>query len=87
MHGLILDKISVIIARCADIYGRNCSKKSNNDHFHPYFAIIVFDITSCSFSVDKNEQTRVRFLVLEKFITEEPRDIAFIPSVLKRVQR
>ena len=34
---------------------------------------------------------RLRFLVLEKFITclppEKPRDIAFIPSVLKRVQR
>ena len=43
----------------------------------------------CSAAVVKNKQTRPRFLVLEKFITclppEKPRDIAFIPSVLKRV--
>ena len=46
---------------------------------------------SCLFSVVKNKQTRPRFLVLEKLTTclppEKPSDIAFIPSVLKRVQR
>ena len=67
------------------------SKKSKNDHFHPWFTIIVFNIKSCLFSVVKNKQTRPRFLVLEKFVTclppEKPRDIAFIQSVLKCVQR
>ena len=64
----------------------------NNDDFHPaLFSIIVFNIKSCPFSVVKNKQTRPLFLVLEKFITclppEKPRDIAFILSVLNRVQR
>ena len=64
----------------------------DNDNFHPpLFSIIVFNIKICSFSVVKNKQTRPWFLVLEKFITclppEKPRDIAFIPSVLNRVQR
>ena len=64
----------------------------NNDDFHPtLFSIIVFNIKSCSFSVVKNKQTRPLFLVLEKFITclppEKPSDIAFILSVLNRVQR
>ena len=44
---------------------------------------MVFNIKSCPFSVVKNGQTRLQFLVLEKFITcwppEKPRDIAFIP--------
>ena len=46
---------------------------------------------SRSFSVVKNKQTQRPFLVLEKFITclppKNPCDIAFTPSVLKRVQR
>ena len=67
---LSFDKINVIIACGEDIYGRHCIKKSNNGDFHPYkVVIIVFDIKSCSFSVVKSKQTRLQFLVLEKFIT------------------
>ena len=35
MYGLSFEKINVIIACCEDIYGRYCTKKSKNDHFHP----------------------------------------------------
>ena len=55
MYGSSFDKINVIIARSEDIYGRYCIQKSKNDHFHPLFAIIVFNIKSCSFSVVKNK--------------------------------
>ena len=48
-------------------------------------------LKTCSFSVVKNKQTPPRFLVLEKFISclppEKTRNVAFIPSVVKRVQR
>ena len=49
MYGLSFDKIRVIIACCEDIYGCHCIKKSNNDHFQPLFAIIVFKIKDCHF--------------------------------------
>ena len=62
-----LRQINVIIACCEDIYGRYCIKKSINDYFHPQFAIMVFNIKSCPFSVVKNGQTRLQFLVFEKF--------------------
>ena len=70
-------KIYVITVCHEDIYGRSCIQKSNNDHFHPYFDIIVFNMERFSFPV-------VSFTCLPP---EEPRDIVFIPSVLKRVQR
>ena len=70
-------KIYVITVCHEDIYGRSCIQKSNNDHFHPYFDIIVFNMERSSFPV-------VSFTCLPP---EEPRDIVFIPSVLKRVQR
>ena len=80
MHGLSFDKINFIIACCEDFYGRYCVQKSENGHFHPLFANIVFNIKSYPFSVVKNKQTRPRFLVLEIFITclppEKPRDIS-----------
>ena len=86
MYGLSFDKINAITACCEDIYGRYCTQKSKNDHFHPQFAIIVFIIKDCSFSVVKNKQTRPQYLVLEKFITLCPLTnhvtITFIPSVL-----
>ena len=44
MYGLSFDKINVIITCYDDIFGRYSIKKSNNDHFHPQFAIIVFNI-------------------------------------------
>ena len=70
MYGLSFDNINVIIACCEDICGFHGVKKSNNGHFDPYkVVIIVFDIKICSFSIVKSKQTRLRFLVLEKFIT------------------
>ena len=85
------EKINVITACCENIYGRYCIQKSKNDQLHPQFAIIVFIIKSCSFSVVKNKQTRLRYLVLEKFITclppEKPRDYHFYPISPKRVQK
>ena len=35
LYGSSFDKINVITACCADIYGHYCIKKSNNDQFHP----------------------------------------------------
>ena len=52
---------------------------------------LVFCIQEILVGENRPYVPRPRFLVLEKFITclppEKPRDIAFIPSVLKRVQR
>ena len=45
-------KIYVITVCHVDIYGRYCIQKSNNDHFHPYFDIIVFKMKRSSFPVD-----------------------------------
>ena len=41
MYDLSFDKINVTIACYEDIYGRYCTQKSKNDHFHPQFAIII----------------------------------------------
>ena len=88
MYSLSFDKINVIITYYDDIFGRYSIKKNNNDHFHPLFAIIVFNIKSYSFSIAKNKQSWLRFLVLEKFITcfapcETTWHHFFIPLVLK----
>ena len=44
-------KNHVIIVCHEDIYSRYCIQKSDNDHFHPYFDIIVFKIKRASFPV------------------------------------
>ena len=75
MYDLSFDKINVIIACCENTYGRYCIQKSKNDHFRPWFAIIVFNIKSFSFSVVKNKQTRRRFFI-NCLPPEKPRDIA-----------
>ena len=84
-------QIYVITICHEDIYGRYYIQKSNNDHFHPYFDIIVFKMKRSSFPVVQNKQTQSRFLPLAILFTclppEKPRDIVFIPSVPKRVQR
>ena len=46
-----LGKIYVITVCHEDIYGRSCIQKSNDDHFHPYFDIIVFNMKRSSFPV------------------------------------
>ena len=83
MYGLSFDKINVIIACYEVMFGRYSIKKSDNDHFYPYFAINVFNIKSYSLSFVKSKQTWLRFLVLVKFIPclphEKPRDIPFYP--------
>ena len=87
MYGWSFDKINVIFACCEDIYSRYCIKKSNNDHFHP-FALILFNIKSCSFSVANNDCDFLYWKNLPLvFAPEKPRDVAFILPVLKRVQR
>ena len=72
-------KMYVITVCHEDIYGRYCIQKSNNDHFHPYFDIIVFNMKRSSFPVVWNKQSRSRFLPLAIFFTclppEKPRDI------------
>ena len=84
-------QIYVITIWHEDIYGRYYIQKSNNDHFHPYFDIIVFKMKRSSFPVVQNKQTQSRFLPLAILFTclppEKPRDIVFIPSVPERVQR
>ena len=89
MYGLSFDKINVIIACCEDIYG--CTALKNVTMITSTHNLLLSSIKCCSFFVVKNKQTRLRFLVLEKFITclppEKPRDTAFTASVLKRVQR
>ena len=87
MYGWSFDKINVIFACCEDIYSCYCIKKSNNDHFHP-FALSLFNIKSCSFSVVKNDCDFLYWKNLSPvFAPEKPRDVAFILPVLKRVQR
>ena len=87
MYGWSFDKINVIFACCEDTYSRYCIKKSNNDHFHP-FALILFNIKSCSFSVVKNDCDFLYWKNLSPvFAPEKPRDVAFTLPVLKRVQR
>ena len=44
-------KICVITVCHEDIYRRYCIQKSNNDHFHPFFDIIVFKMKRSSFPV------------------------------------
>ena len=44
-------KIYVITVCHEDIYGRYCTQKSNNDHFHSCFDIIIFKIKRVSFPV------------------------------------
>ena len=88
MYGLSFDKINVIIACCDHIYSHYCIKKRNNDHFHPKFALILFNIKSCSFFVVKNDCDFLYWKNLSLvFAPEKPPDIAFILPVLKRVQR
>ena len=38
-------KIYIITACHEDIYHCYCTQKGNNDHFHPYFDIIIFKET------------------------------------------
>ena len=40
-----------ITVRHEDIYGRYRIQKSNDDHFHPYFDIIVFKMKRSLFPV------------------------------------
>ena len=65
-------KIYVITVYHADIYGRYCIQKSNNDYFHAYFDIIVLKMKGSSFPAVFHWQ----------FLVDKPRDIDFIPSVL-----
>ena len=48
MYSSSFDKFYVAIACSKDIYGRYCIQKSNNDHFHSQFTIIVLKIKSHS---------------------------------------
>ena len=54
------------------------SQESNNDPFHPQFAIIVFKMESSSFSLVYDKQTQPLFLAMTIFFfclrSEEPRD-------------
>ena len=65
-------KICVITVCHEDIYRRYCIQKSNNDHFHPFFDIIVLKMKGSSFPVVFHWQ----------FLVDKPRDIDFLPSVL-----
>ena len=74
------------------VFNNNNNNNNNNNTINTRIYIAPFlwaqwpKIISFSFPVVKNKQTRPRFLVLENFITcLSP--IAFIKSVLKRVQR
>ena len=88
MYGLSFDKIIVIIDCCDHIYSHYCIKKRNNDHFHPKFALILFNIKSCSFFVVKNDCDFLYWKNLSLVFTpHKPPAIAFILPVLKRVQR
>ena len=88
MYGLSFDKINVIIACCDDTYSHYCIKKRNNDHFHPKFALILFNIKSCSFFVVKNDCDFLYWKNLSLVFTpQKPPAIAFILPVLKREQR
>ena len=79
-------KIYVITVYHADIYGRYCIQKSNNDYFHPYFDIIVLKMKGSSFPVVYLHKLNRDFFHWQ-FFAEKPRDIDFLPSVLKRAQR
>ena len=54
-------------------------------------AAATVDVLTASKDDKQTRQTRPRLLVLANFITylppESPRDIAFIPSIVKRVQK
>ena len=65
-------KIYVITVCHEGIYGRYCIQKSNNDHFHPYFDVIVFKMKRSSFLVVYNKQTQPRFLPLAIFSPVAP---------------
>ena len=55
-------KIYVIIVCHEDIHGRYYIQKSDNDHFHPYFDIIVFKMKRSSFPIVQDKQTQLWFL-------------------------
>ena len=80
-------KCTVWVLRRYCLPCRHLRSKSNNDHLHPYFAIVRFKIKSSSFSVVA-KQRRLRFLELANFIScypptpEKPRDTYLIPPVL-----
>ena len=61
MYGLSFGKISLIIACYDDIFGRYSIKKSN-DHFHLYFAIIVFNIKLIHFLLSRVNKLDCDFL-------------------------
>ena len=54
-------------------------------------AAATVDVLTANKDDKQTRQTRPRLLVLANFITclppESPRDIAFMPSILKRVQK
>ena len=50
MYSSSFDTVFHIIAFYEEIYGRSCIPKSNKNHFHPQFPIIIFTIKSFSFS-------------------------------------
>ena len=87
MHSSSFAIFYVISACCKDIYGRYCFQKSQQ--------WTVISSTHNNLPLDKGEKikssARPRFLVLEDFIfclpPEKPRDITFIPSVLRRLQK
>ena len=62
------------------------------DHFFFLLdAAATVDVLTASKDDKQTRETRPRLLVLANFIThlppESPRDIAFIPSIVKRVQK
>ena len=75
-------KFYIIIDCCENIYCRYCIQNS--------FPLSSLEESSLFYDV-YNKQTRRRFLVSADLIIclppEKPRDIDFIPAVLKRVQR
>ena len=85
------DKICVNVTCWMDTYGRYCFQINLQWTLSLITCISVFKIKISLFYFVWNKQTRPRFLVLADFITcfphQKPRDIAFFPSVLKRVQR
>ena len=60
---------SLLFAMRTLIYGRYCIQKSDHDHFHPYFDIIVFKMKRSLFPVVLNKQTQPQFLLLAIFFS------------------
>ena len=78
VYSSCFDKIYVIIVCCKVATASKEETIITSTHKLPL---------SSSFSVVQNKQTRRRFLASAFLPPERPRDFAFIPSVLKRVQK